>query len=153
MIGGKSQEGLPTTEGVNAFVGKKTKFEGRIRFEGMFRVDGKYDGEILSGDSLVIGETGEVNAKINVNTLVVNGKINGNITANKRIEIHPPGKILGDIQAPVLVISEGAIFVGNCKMEKRGIGRDEKVSSLESKESKRPGTKVEEGEDLGSEVT
>ena len=65
MIGRKDQEGLPTTEGVNAFVGRRTTFEGKISFEGLFRVDGNYDGEILSGDSLFVGETGEINAQIN----------------------------------------------------------------------------------------
>ena len=150
MLGGKDREGLPTTEGVNAFVGRRTAFQGKIRFEGLFRIDGKYDGEILSGDSLFIGETGEVNGQINVQILVVNGKVNGNIKAAKRIEIHSPGEILGDIQTPVLVISEGAVFVGNCQMEKM---RGEKISSLKARESE--SAEVEEGKkgDVGSETT
>ncbi|MBW2123162.1 MAG: polymer-forming cytoskeletal protein [Deltaproteobacteria bacterium] len=102
MIGGKDHKGMPRTEEVNAFLGKGTSFEGKIRFEGMFRLDGKFDGEISAGDSLIIGETGEVNAQINVKNLIVNGKLTGSSTAASRVEIHPPGKVLGDIKTPVL---------------------------------------------------
>lgn len=133
MIGAKDQKGLPRTEEVNAFLGKGTTFEGKMTFEGMFRLDGKFDGEIFAGDSLMIGETGEVNAQINVNALIVNGRVSGNITANTRVEIYPPGKVLGNIKTPTLVISEGAIFDGNCQMEKEEARRDEKVSVLKMK--------------------
>ena len=131
MIGRKNEEGgLPTTDGINAFVGRSTTFEGKIRFEGLFRIDGKYDGEILSGDTLLIGETGEVSGQINVNSLIVSGTVQGNVTAMRRIEIHPSGQIVGDIQTPVLVILEGALFAGNSHMERREIKAKERVSSL-----------------------
>jgi cytoskeletal protein CcmA (bactofilin family) len=134
MLGRKTEGGVSTTGEVNAFLGKGTDFEGKIRFEGMFRIDGKYQGEILSGEVLVIGDTGDVNAQINVNSLIVNGKVSGNITASNRIEIAPSGEIRGDIETSSLVVREGAVFQGNCKMEKRQIGQDEKVSFLKPKE-------------------
>jgi cytoskeletal protein CcmA (bactofilin family) len=130
MIGTKDQKGVPGTEEVNAFLGRGTTFDGKMSFDGMFRLDGKFKGEIVSGDSLIIGETGEVDAQIKVNSLIVNGKLTGGVTASIRIEINPPGKVLGDIKTPVLVISEGAVFEGNCQMEKKELGRDEKVSIL-----------------------
>jgi cytoskeletal protein CcmA (bactofilin family) len=133
MIGVKDQKGVPRGEEVNAFLGKGTTFEGKMTFEGLFRLDGKFNGEIFSGDSLIIGETGEVHAEITVNILIVKGKLEGSITAKTRVEIHPPGKILGDIQTPVLVIEEGAIFDGNCRMEKAESKREEKISVLKMK--------------------
>jgi len=133
MIGAKDQKGVPRGEEVNAFLGKGTTFEGKMTFEGLFRLDGKFNGEIFSGDSLIIGETGEVQAEITVNTIIVKGKLEGSITAKTRVEIHPPGKILGDIQTPVLVIEEGAIFDGKCQMERAESKRDEKVSVLKTK--------------------
>jgi cytoskeletal protein CcmA (bactofilin family) len=133
MIGAKDQKGVPRGEEVNAFLGKGTTFEGKMTFEGLFRLDGNFNGEIFSGDSLIIGETGEVHAEVTVNTLIVKGKLEGSITAKTRVEIHPPGKILGNIQTPVLVIEEGAIFDGNCRMEKAESKRDEKISVLKTK--------------------
>lgn len=133
MIGSKDQKGMPKGEEVNAFLGRGTTFEGKMTFEGMFRLDGKFKGEIFAGDSLVIGETGEVDAQINVKSLVVNGKFSGSITAGDRVEIYPPGRVLGDIKTPILVISEGAIFEGNCQMGKKEALREEKVSVLKMK--------------------
>jgi cytoskeletal protein CcmA (bactofilin family) len=134
MVGAKDQRGVPRAEEVNAFLGRGTTFEGKMTFEGMFRLDGKFDGEIFSGDSLIIGETGEVNAQVNVNSLIVNGKLTGSIKASTRVEIYPPGRVLGDVSTPILVISEGAIFEGNCQMGKRETVRDEKVSILKIKD-------------------
>ena len=148
MIGAKDQKGIPRGEEVNAFLGKGTAFEGKMTFEGLFRLDGKFNGEIFSGDSLIIGETGEVHAEINVNTLIVKGKLEGSITAKTRVEIHPPGKILGDIQTPVLVIEEGAIFDGHCRMEQAESKRDEKISVLKTKgetEGTKGTTEMEKG--------
>ena len=146
-MGAKDQKGVPRGEEVNAFLGRGTTFEGKMTFEGLFRLDGKFNGEIFSGDSLIIGETGEVHAQINVNTLIVNGRLEGSVTANTRVEICPPGRILGDIQTPTLVVEEGAIFDGSCHMEKRESKRDEKVSVLKMK-----GDKEEEKETPHEEV-
>ncbi len=112
----------------------------------MFRVDGKYQGEIISGDILVIGESGEINGQVNVNTLIVHGKVKGKVTATKRIEIHPPGGILGDIQTSVLVISEGATFEGTCQMGKGEIRLEKKVSPLKMQENENEETEVRETE-------
>ena len=144
MIGRKDEKGLPAVEEINAFLGRGTTFEGKITFEGMFRVDGSFNGEISAGDALVVGETAEVDGQINVNSLTVHGTVSGNITAKKRIAIYSPGKILGDIQTPMLVISEGAIFEGNCQMAKEEAMGDQKVAVLEPKEDAKGETGVKE---------
>jgi len=145
-MGKRNGAELPTTDGVNAFIGKRTVFKGKMSFQGMFRVDGKYEGEIISGDSLVVGETAEISARIHVNTLTVHGNVNGNVIAKKRILIYPPGRILGDIQTPVLAVSEGAIFEGKCRMTKPGQGLEQKAAPPEARgektntpESEKPG--------------
>ena len=148
MLGGKNQKGVPTSAEVSAFLGKGASLEGKMSFEGTFHIVGKYEGGILSGDSLVIAETAEVNAQIKVNNLVVEGKasgnirannlivkgkVSGNIRANNRIEIHRSGEIWGDIQTPALTIMEGVLFEGKCRMGKREIKGHEKVSSRKQK--------------------
>ena len=140
MAGRKNQEGLPAAEEVNAFLGKEACLEGKMSFKGIFHIDGKYDGEVLSGDSLVIGNKAEVNAKIDVNNLIVMGKVRGNIKADNRIEIHPSGELQGNIQTSALIIMEGAIFEGKCQMGKKEIKGHEKVSSHKVKEKERTKT-------------
>jgi cytoskeletal protein CcmA (bactofilin family) len=103
---------------VEAFLGKNSSYEGKMGFEGMARLDGKFDGEIFSGDMLIIGETASVNAEINVSNLVIDGKVSGNVSATGKIEIHATGKLYGNITTPTLVIEQGGLFDGTCKMEK-----------------------------------
>ncbi len=101
---------------LEAFLGKDTTFEGKMIFEGVARLDGKFHGEIFSGDALIIGETAVINAEVKVGTLIVDGEVSGNVSAASKIEIHSTGKLKGNISAPALVIREGGFFEGSCKM-------------------------------------
>lgn len=95
------------------------QFEGKLTFEGKVQINGKFRGEIFSQGTLVIGEGAEVDAQIDIDTVLIQGKVNGAIQAKNRIEMHPPAVVKGDIASPSLVISDGAIFEGSCSM-----GRD-----------------------------
>lgn len=127
----KEREPAANSGEINAFLGKGTDFNGKLTFEGTVRLDGKFSGEIFSPGILIIGESATVDANINVNTLIVSGKMTGNIDAKARVEIHAPGKLYGNINSPVLVIDEGVIFEGSCKMETSG---SNKVSILDRKD-------------------
>ena len=118
---------------VEAFLGKNSSYEGKMGFEGMARLDGKFDGEIFSGDMLIVGETATVNAEINVSTLVIDGKVSGNVSATSKIEIHATGKLYGNITTPTLVIEQGGLFDGTCKMEKE-VEAKKKVTPLKEME-------------------
>ena len=110
---------LPSpSEEISAFLGKETVFEGKMTFQGVFRLDGKFEGEIFDSGSLVIGETALVKGKIEVKTVVVHGVIEGDVHAGVRAEIHPTGKIYGNLVTPILLINEGGVFEGNCKMDR-----------------------------------
>jgi cytoskeletal protein CcmA (bactofilin family) len=110
-----------------AFLGKNTSFEGKMSFEGMARLDGKFNGEIFSADILILGENAVINGEINVETLVVDGKVRGNVSATGKIEIHSTGRLYGDIATPSLVIEEGGLFDGTCKMDKGAEAAAKKV--------------------------
>ena len=129
---------------VEAILGENTSFEGKMGFEGMARLDGKFDGEIFSGDILIIGETAVVNAEINVSSLLIDGKVSGNISATAKIEIHSTGKLYGNIITPTLVIEEGGLFDGTCKMEKGVETAAKKITPIKEKEVKEGGEATEE---------
>src|ERR1700682_1640819 len=108
---------LPATE-ITALLGRGTEFEGKLHFEGRVRIDGVFKGEIRSDDTLVIGEGAEVHAEIDVATVIIRGGIvHGNIRAKTAIEIHAPGKMLGNLHAPSLFIDRGVEFHGSCRMD------------------------------------
>ena len=126
---------------VNALLGRGSEFEGKLVFEGTVRIDGKFKGEIVSNDKLVIGETAEVEAEIQVDTLIVSGNVTGNLNAKGRIELQPPAKVFGNIISPSVVISEGVMFDGTCRMSQRDhvkrvpLDRDEADKEYVAKDS------------------
>lgn len=101
---------------VNTLVGRGSHFEGKMTFEGVVRVDGSFAGEIVSDDTLIIGETAEVHAELDVATVVIYGAVYGNIRATNCIELHAPGHLVGNVISPALVVERGATFDGNCRM-------------------------------------
>jgi cytoskeletal protein CcmA (bactofilin family) len=103
---------------MNAFLGKDTEFEGRLSFSGAVRIDGSFKGEIFTEGTLIVGETANLESDIHASHIIISGEVRGNITAEKRLEVHAPGKVTGNIQAPVVTIDEGVIFDGNCQMQK-----------------------------------
>ena len=107
-------------EEINAFLGKDTEFEGKFSFTGAVRIDGKFSGEIESSGTLIVGESATITSQIHVADMIISGEVNGDIFAENKIEINVPGKLFGNIQTPKLVIEEGVIFEGNCKMKDLG---------------------------------
>jgi cytoskeletal protein CcmA (bactofilin family) len=115
---------------INAFLGKDTEFEGKLSFTGTVRIDGRFKGDILAKGTLIIGETAVIDSQIQVSHAVICGEVRGDISAEKKIEIHTPAKVFGNIQAPVVTIDEGVIFDGNCQMQKLSEEAGKKVAVL-----------------------
>jgi cytoskeletal protein CcmA (bactofilin family) len=92
------------------------EIKGNLKFTGELAFDGKLDGEIHSDGTLNLGENAVVNGNINVNAVVVRGKVNGNITAKDKIDIKAKTELFGDIRASKLTIEEGVTFVGKSEV-------------------------------------
>lgn len=109
------------TDEITALLGPGTEFSGKLIFKGTVRIDGKFDGEIISQDVLIIGEGAEIRAQIQAGTVIVKGGVVvGDITATNIVEIHSPGKLTGNITAKSLFIDKGVVFEGECKMVRSG---------------------------------
>ena len=114
------------TDRISTFIGADASIEGNIEFKGTIRVDGSVKGKITSKTgTVVVGEKAAVNAEVYVNVAVIMGELNGRVEARERIEVYPPGRVGGDIQAPVISIEPGGVFNGNCSMKSR-TEKDEK---------------------------
>jgi cytoskeletal protein CcmA (bactofilin family) len=99
------------------------EIRGNLKFAGELTFDGKLEGEIVSdGGNLQLGENAIVNGDINVNAVVVRGKINGNLSAKDKIEIKAKAEMFGDIRASKLVIEEGVTFVGKTEVNPNKVG-------------------------------
>ena len=115
---------------INAFLGKDTEFEGKLSFKGTVRIDGHFKGEIFTEGTLIVGESAVIESEIHVSHIIISGEIKGNISADNRIEIHAPGKVFGNIRSPAVIIEEGVIFEGNCRMQKLDKDQDKKLAVI-----------------------
>jgi cytoskeletal protein CcmA (bactofilin family) len=115
---------------INAFLGGDTEFEGKLSFRGAVRIDGNFKGEIFTEGTLIVGESAIIESTIHVSHIIVSGEIRGNIIADKRIEIHAPGRVFGNIQAPIIIMEEGVIFEGNCRMQNIEKTEDKKLAII-----------------------
>ncbi len=103
---------------ISTFLGPDSSIEGTLEFQGTIRLDGNVKGKIISnGGTVIVGEHAVINAELVVDGAIIMGEVNGTIDAKERIEVYPPGRVIGDIQAPVIAIDTGAVFNGNCGMK------------------------------------
>lgn len=102
---------------LSGFVGGGTVMTGEANFKAMMRVDGHLSGRVSStSGTLIVGANGKVDANIEVAVAVIHGTINGDIIATQRLELGRAAKVNGNIQTPSLIIEQGAVFEGSCKM-------------------------------------
>jgi cytoskeletal protein CcmA (bactofilin family) len=105
---------------VHTLLGKGSEFEGKLTFEGQVRIDGKFQGQIITKDVLVIGDGAKVQAEIQAGTVIINGQVEGNVKATQIIELKTPGRVKGNLETPSLSMDRGVIFEGSLKMENLG---------------------------------
>jgi cytoskeletal protein CcmA (bactofilin family) len=104
---------------LSGFVGHGTSLSGDTTFQMMLRVDGHLTGTVTSdGGTLIVGNSGQLDANVAVGTANVNGTINGDVSATEKIHLGRTAKVVGNITTPKLVIEDGALFEGSCSMVK-----------------------------------
>ncbi len=113
---------VPGKGELNALLGKGSEFEGKLTFEGQVRIDGKFSGQIVTKDTLVIGDGAKVMAEIQAGTVIINGQVEGNIRATTLIELRQPARIKGNLETPAVSMEKGVILEGTLKMENLGKG-------------------------------
>jgi cytoskeletal protein CcmA (bactofilin family) len=120
---------------LSGFVGSGTAITGESSFKSMLRIDGRYSGRITSPTgTLIVGSGGQVDANVEVAVATIHGVVNGDITATQRIELGRAGKLNGNIQTPSLMIEQGGIFEGSCKMVQQKAAA-EKTAKVDRKDN------------------
>ncbi len=100
-------------------VGKNVEVSGEINFEGTLRIEGKVKGFIHGNTGTVsIGSSGSVKGDISADICIVDGLLEGDLTAMTRVEITRTGQVEGNVTTKELIIAEGAVLAGNLVMSK-----------------------------------
>jgi len=109
---------LPGRSNLAAFIDEGSQIEGKYTFSGTVMLNGKFTGEIVTNDTLIVGEKGVINANIRAGQALVSGEVVGNIQASERVELKRTARVFGDVEAPIIVVEEGVLFEGHCRMAK-----------------------------------
>lgn len=121
---------------ISTLLGEGVRIEGVIEFTNTIRLDGEVKGKILGSEgTLIIGEKAKIEADIVVDTAIIMGAVSGSLEARERIEVYPPGRVTGDIQAPAVVLEKGVVFNGSCAMVNRTVSADKNVGNMEDLEA------------------
>ncbi len=104
------------SEDLNGFMDEGTEFHGELRFRDTFRVDGRLTGKVVSEHTLIVGESGKVDAEIDCGVVSIRGTVTGKVQGRQRIELLAGSKVQATLVSPKLVIEEGAFFQGQCDM-------------------------------------
>ena len=98
------------------FLERGVKFEGKLECTGTFRIDSKVKGELVSDETLVLGDSAVVEGEISGNYVIIAGRFDGIIKAKGKVEIQTKAIVTGEIHTPCLIIEPGAVFDGKCHM-------------------------------------
>src|SRR5882672_3629733 len=122
--GGASRNGA--SEDWTGFIDQGVTLEGTLQVKGTFRIDGNVKGNIISEQTVILGEGAKVEGQIEGNRVVIAGRFDGVIFAKGRVEIEAKGVVTGEVHSPCMVIDPGGIFDGRCHM----LGSSETASTV-----------------------
>lgn len=110
------QSPAPSTSGQRNILSNDVHINGSVRFTNDLLVDGRIEGEIASEGALTVAENAHLKAEIKTKSVVIYGKVHGNIICTDRVEIKESAEMVGDVKAGTLSIEPGAIFVGRSEV-------------------------------------
>ncbi len=123
---------------INSIVGEGTRFKGELDLNGVLRIDGDYVGVIKTPDKVLVGKNGRAECTIYAGTIVIGGVVKGNIYSTEKIIILTTGMVVGNITTPRLIVEEGVVLDGECRIQKdiniEDIISEEKVETTEQEE-------------------
>jgi cytoskeletal protein CcmA (bactofilin family) len=108
--------GLPAD--IGAYLGPGAKINGKLHFDGPATIDGEVEGEVVAQGHVTVGQQATIKGKISAASIMVQGKVMADVQADKRLEVQPPGSVVGDVTTQSLVIGDGAILEGHVSMKK-----------------------------------
>jgi cytoskeletal protein CcmA (bactofilin family) len=119
---------------LTAFIDQGSEFTGKLSFKDTVRIDGRFEGEIASENTLIVGETGHVQASIRSATVIVSGHVQGDVQASAQVTLHKTAVVNGNIVTQRLVVEDGAELNGQVQMGAGQAARD-RESGAQSRES------------------
>jgi cytoskeletal protein CcmA (bactofilin family) len=103
---------------LGAYLGPGTKVNGKLIFDGPATIDGEVEGEIVAQANVTVGQQATIKGKLSAASIIVQGKVLADVQAEKKLEVQPPGSVVGDVSTQSLIIGDGAVLEGHVSMKK-----------------------------------
>jgi cytoskeletal protein CcmA (bactofilin family) len=97
-------------------IGPSIVISGKISGEEDLTIRGRVEGSLQVAGALVVDPGGVVKADVTAKSAVVSGVLVGNVTAEQSVELTREARMVGDIQAPRVIILDGAAYRGRVDM-------------------------------------
>ncbi len=94
-------------------IGPDTTIKGEMTFDKNCRLLGAFEGTITAKGELHVANGANCRAEVEAGSIVVDGNIEGNVTAREKIQLNAKATISGDVVAAKLIVAEGASFSGH----------------------------------------
>ncbi|HEY1271834.1 MAG TPA: polymer-forming cytoskeletal protein [Terriglobales bacterium] len=118
-----------SARGEMANIGKSVVIKGELSGSEDLFIDGQVDGTIeLKGNRLIVGPSGRIKANVNARSVVVQGRLEGNVQASDRVDLKQSAVVMGDIATQRISIEEGAYFKGGVDIQKELSGAGSRES-------------------------
>ena len=101
---------------INSIIGEGTRFKGEFDLNGLLRIDGDFSGVIRTKGKVLVGQNGRAECTLHAGTVVIGGVLHGEIFSTEKVIILSTGLMLGNISTPRLIVEEGVIFNGSCRI-------------------------------------
>lgn len=123
MFGKKAKTAGTKNNDLTAFIDEASELNGTCTFSGTVMLNCRYSGEIIANDTLIVGEKAIVKANIRAGVVLISGELHGNVLGSDRVELRGTARVYGDVEAPTVVVEEGVVFEGHCRMSKSQTGQ------------------------------
>ncbi len=136
-----SDHQFPEDSSINSIIGEGTRFRGEFDLEGLLRIDGDFSGTIRTKGKVLVGSNGRAECEVHAGTVVIGGILRGDIYTSEKLIILSTGMVLGNITTPRLIIEEGVIFNGTCRIERpqaAAVAERPRVEGLSVREEPKP---------------
>ena len=104
-------------DGITAFLGAGTVYNGQLTFTGSVHIDGQFTGEIKSEGTLILGKDAKVEGNIQVSQLRLSGNLNGDVVVTEKTILHKTAVLTGNLATKNLTMEEGAMLQGTICMD------------------------------------
>lgn len=116
------KKNMDTVAVVSSYVGQGDSFHGDFQLTGALRVDGTISGTVRTTSQVIIGPSGHIKTNVEADSVIVSGRVDGNIYALDFVHLLKSARVMGDIVAANLLVDEGVIFEGRAKINHLNVG-------------------------------